>query len=280
MILEWDGTLILIIISLGFLAAFIDAVVGGGGLISIPALLAIGMPPAVALGTNKLASAFGSLTSAIRFIRSGKVDLAIVAKLFPLSFITSILGAIVAVYLPAELLKPIVIVILSMVLVYTLLKKDWGSIRTYTTLPLYKMILFTCLIVVIGFYDGFLGGGTGSFLLFVFLLLGFDFLSAAGNAKVLNFASNLGALLLFIYLGRVDYVYGLSMGVSMIAGSYVGAIFALKKRSQLCQNLICYRHCRPYFKKCLGLHLNALTRKRLCMIEMHVLQKLLIYVQF
>ncbi|WMZ61763.1 TSUP family transporter [Staphylococcus pseudintermedius] len=76
---------------------------------------------------------------------------------------------------------------------------------------------------------GFLGGGTGSFLLFVFLLLGFDFLSAAGNAKVLNFASNLGALLLFIYLGRVDYVYGLSMGVSMIAGSYVGAIFALKK---------------------------------------------------
>ncbi len=229
MILEWDGTLILIIISLGFLAAFIDAVVGGGGLISIPALLAIGMPPAVALGTNKLASAFGSLTSAIRFIRSGKVDLAIVAKLFPLSFITSILGAIVAVYLPAELLKPIVIVILSMVLVYTLLKKDWGSIRTYTTLPLYKMILFTCLIVVIGFYDGFLGGGTGSFLLFVFLLLGLDFLSAAGNAKVLNFASNLGALLLFIYLGRVDYVYGLSMGVSMIAGSYVGAICALKK---------------------------------------------------
>ncbi|MFH0715287.1 TSUP family transporter [Staphylococcus delphini] len=229
MILEWDGTLILIIISLGFLAAFIDAVVGGGGLISIPALLAIGMPPAAALGTNKLASAFGSLTSAIRFIRSGKVDLAIVVKLFPLSFIASILGAIVAVYLPAELLKPLVIVILSMVLVYTLLKKDWGSIRTYTTLPLYKMILFTCLIGVIGFYDGFLGGGTGSFLLFVFLLLGFDFLSAAGNAKVLNFASNLGALLLFIYLGRVDYVYGLSMGVSMIAGSYAGAMFALKK---------------------------------------------------
>lgn len=136
MILEWDGTLILIIISLGFLAAFIDAVVGGGGLISIPALLAIGMPPAVALGTNKLASAFGSLTSAIRFIRSGKVDLAIVAKLFPLSFITSILGAIVAVYLPAELLKPIVIAILSMVLVYTLLKKI-GAVSVHILRSLY-----------------------------------------------------------------------------------------------------------------------------------------------
>lgn len=99
MIFEVDGTLILIVILLGFLAAFIDAVVGGGGLISIPALLAIGMPPVVALGTNKLASAFGSLTSAIRFIRSGKVDLNIVLKLFPLLFIAAIIGAYLAVFL-------------------------------------------------------------------------------------------------------------------------------------------------------------------------------------
>ncbi len=190
MIFEVDGTLILIVILLGFLAAFIDAVVGGGGLISIPALLAIGMPPAMALGTNKLASAFGSLTSAIRFIRSGKVDLNIVLKLFPLSFIAAIIGACLAVFLPANLLKPLVIFILTVVLLYTLLKKDWGSIRTYETLTPFKVLLLIGLITIIGFYDGFLGGGTGSFLLFVFLLFGFDFLSAAGNAKVLNFASN------------------------------------------------------------------------------------------
>ncbi len=229
MIFEVDGTLILIVILLGFLAAFIDAVVGGGGLISIPALLAIGMPPAIALGTNKLASAFGSLTSAIRFIRSGKVDLNIVLKLFPLSFIAAIIGAYLAVFLPANLLKPLVIFILTIVLLYTLLKKDWGSIRTYEKLTLFKILLLIGFITIIGFYDGFLGGGTGSFLLFVFLLFGFDFLSAAGNAKVLNFASNLGALLLFIFFDHVDYVYGLIMAISMIAGSYCGAWFAIKK---------------------------------------------------
>ena len=88
--LDWDISIVLIIIILGFLAAFIDAVVGGGGLISIPALLAVGMPPAIALGTNKLASSFGSLTSAFRFLRSGNVDLRIVGKLFPFVFILAI----------------------------------------------------------------------------------------------------------------------------------------------------------------------------------------------
>lgn len=137
------------------------------------------MPPVMALGTNKLASAFGSLTSANRFIRSGKVDLNIVLKLFPLSFIAAIIGAYLA----------------------------------------------------------------------VFLLFGFDFLSAAGNAKVLNFASNLGALLLFIFFDHVDYVYGLIMAISMIAGSYCGAWFAIKKRCRLCQSLIYCYYTRLNLKK-------------------------------
>ena len=208
---EWDISLILIIILLGFLAAFIDAVVGGGGLISIPALLAIGMPPAVALGTNKLASVFGSATSAFRFLRSGKVDLAVVAKLFPFVFIFSIIGASLATFLPAELLKPIVIVVLTIVMIYTLIKKDWGSIRTYSKLTVPKAIIFTAFMSLIGFYDGFLGGGTGSFMLFVLLMFGFDF------------------LILFISLGHVDYFYSFIMAASMIVVSYIGAMFAIKK---------------------------------------------------
>ena len=159
--LDWDISIVLIIILLGFLAAFIDAVVGGGGLISIPALLAVGMPPAVALGTNKLASAFGSLTSAFRFLRSGNVDLKIVGKLFPFVFILAICGASVATFLPAELLKPLVIIILTLVMIYTLVKKDWGNVRTYTKLTFGKAILFVSIMSLIGFYDGFLGGGTG-----------------------------------------------------------------------------------------------------------------------
>lgn len=227
--LEWDVSIVIIIILLGFLAAFIDAVVGGGGLISIPALLAVGMTPSTALGTNKLASAFGSLTSAFRFLRSGNVDLKIVGKLFPFLFVFAIGGASIATFLPSELLKPVVIVILTIVMIYTIMKKDWGNVRTFTKLTFGKAILFALLMCLIGFYDGFLGGGTGSFMLFILLMFGFDFLGAAGNAKVLNFASNLGALLLFICLGQVDYFYGLIMAVSMICGSYVGAMFAIKK---------------------------------------------------
>jgi len=168
--LEWDVSIVIIIILLGFLAAFIDAVVGGGGLISIPALLAVGMPPSTALGTNKLASAFGSLTSAFRFLRSGNVDLKIVGKLFPFVFVFAIGGASIATFLPSELLKPVVIVILTIVMIYTIMKKDWGNVRTFTKLTFGKAILFALLMCLIGFYDGFLGGGTGSFMLFILLI--------------------------------------------------------------------------------------------------------------
>ncbi|EHJ08830.1 TSUP family transporter [Staphylococcus simiae] len=222
-------TIILIIIVFGFIAAFIDSVVGGGGLISTPALLAIGLPPSVALGTNKLASSFGSFTSALRFIRSGKVDLKVVSKLFIFVFLASSLGAFVATIIPSQVLKPLIIIALTSVFIFTILKKDWGSVRTFTHFTIAKAIIFAALFVVIGFYDGFVGGGTGSFMLFVLLLFGFDFLSAAGNAKVLNFASNLGALVLFMTLGQVNYVYGFIMAASMIVGSYVGAQFAIKQ---------------------------------------------------
>ena len=227
--MDWSISIILIIMALGFLAAFIDAVVGGGGLISIPTLLAVGLPPSIALGTNKLASVFGSMTSAFRFIRSGKVDLKLVGRLFVPVFILAMLGASLATFLPAQLLKPIVIVILTLVLLYTIFKKDWGDVRRVQSFTVKKAILITILLSLIGFYDGFLGGGTGSFMMFILLMFGFDFLGAAGNAKVLNFASNLGALILFMILGEVNYLYGLIMAASMIVGSYVGAMFAIKQ---------------------------------------------------
>ncbi|MCY1608196.1 TSUP family transporter [Staphylococcus pettenkoferi] len=226
--MDWSISIILIIMALGFLAAFIDAVVGGGGLISIPTLLAVGSP-SIALGTNKLASVFGSMTSAFRFIRSGKVDLKLVGRLFVPVFILAMLGASLATFLPAQLLKPIVIVILTLVLLYTIFKKDWGDVRRVQSFTVKKAILITILLSLIGFYDGFLGGGTGSFMMFILLMFGFDFLGAAGNAKVLNFASNLGALILFMILGEVNYLYGLIMAASMIVGSYVGAMFAIKQ---------------------------------------------------
>lgn len=134
---------LLLVIALGFLAAFIDAVVGGGGLVSIPALLATGMSPATALGTNKLASSFGSLTSSLKFLRARHVDFRMVMKLFPLSFLLSVCGALLAVRMPGEILKPLVLIMLIFVLIYTLVKKDWGVLRRRRYSPR-KKLFFSC----------------------------------------------------------------------------------------------------------------------------------------
>ncbi|MCM3225892.1 TSUP family transporter [Terribacillus saccharophilus] len=222
---------ILIIILFGFLAAFIDSVVGGGGLITIPALLFAGLNPAAAVATNKLAGTLGSFTSTLMFYRSGKLDLKSVMKFFPLSFIGSLLGAWTVHVIDPALFKPLMLVMLIAVAIYTIMKKDWGSVSTYERLTPKRMLIFAAVLTLIGFYDGFLGPGTGSFLMFAFLFIGFDFLRAAGSAKLLNFGSNVSALILFMILGQVHYAIGLIMGISGIFGSIVGSRFAIKRGS-------------------------------------------------
>lgn len=248
--MDLNLTMIIIIILFGFIAAFIDSVVGGGGLISTPALLAIGLPPSVALGTNKLASSFGSLTSTIKFIRSGKVDLYVVAKLFGFVFLASACGAYIATMVPSQILKPLIIIALSSVFIFTLLKKDWGNTRTFTQFTFKKAILFAALFILIGFYDGFVGGGTGSFMLFVLLVFGFDFLSAAGNAKVLNFASNYrcACIIYGIRTSRLcnRFNYGYKHDCWVI---YWGS-FCYQTRCWLCKSIIYYYYCDFNFKKC------------------------------
>ncbi|GEN34628.1 MULTISPECIES: TSUP family transporter [Aneurinibacillus] len=221
--------MLLFLMAAGFLASFIDSVVGGGGLISIPALLLTGLPSTVVLGTNKLASTMSSCTSTISFIRSGKVNVRMVAWLFPLSLIGSAAGAYTVTKIPPEFLKPLVVVLLILVTIYTLIKKNWGSESTYKGVT--KRIVFFAVMtaLVIGFYDGFFGPGTGSFLLFAFLLMGFDFVGSAGNAKVLNFASNIAGLAMFAALGSVNYEYGILMGIAMIAGAILGSRIAIRK---------------------------------------------------
>lgn len=226
-----DPQLILILVGFGFLAAFIDSVVGGGGLISLPALMFSGLSPSAAVATNKLASSMGSLTSTIAFYRSGKLDLKSVSKFVPFVFICSIIGAWIVHLLDPNLLKPLMLIMLAVVAVYTILKKDWGGISGVKKLSKPKYIFFFIIIAFIGFYDGFLGPGTGSFLIFAFLMVGYDFLKAAGNAKLLNLTSNLGALLMFLYLGQVNFMYGIIMGLSQIVGAAVGSRFALKRGS-------------------------------------------------
>ncbi|AQL56490.1 sulfite exporter TauE/SafE family protein [Abyssicoccus albus] len=227
MTIDWIDVSILIVF--GFLAAFIDSVVGGGGLISIPALIATGLPPTTVLGTNKLASSFGALMSAINFLRAKQVDFKYVMKLFPFACIASPIGVLVAYQLPADILKPLMLIVLSVVAIYTLFKKDFEQTKVK---PNRMMVyILTVILIFIAFYDGLFGGGTGTFLIFTLLMLGQSFLRAAGNAKVLNFASNISALVFFIILGEVNFIYGLIMAASMVVGSYVGSRLAILKGS-------------------------------------------------
>ncbi len=221
--------IILFLVFSGFIAAFIDSVVGGGGLISVPALLLTGISPTMVLGTNKISSVMGSLTSSISFLKSGKIDIHLIKFLFPLSFIGSVLGAITVQQIPSHFLKPLVVIMLIIVTIYTFTKKEWGTTSTYQGMNKKKMYLSGLIAFVIGFYDGFFGPGAGSFFIFSFLMIGFDFVIAAGNSKALNFASNIAASLTFIYFGSVNYYYAVPMGLSMIVGALVGSKLAIRK---------------------------------------------------
>ena len=142
------------------LAAFIDSVVGGGGLISLPALMFVGLSPASAIATNKLAATMGTFTSAMYFIRSGKVDFKIVGKLIPLTIVGAVAGALVVKFIPPDILRPLVLVMLVFIAIY-IIAKELGSVSTYKTQR--KTLIFFFAILMIGFYDGFLDQGQGRF---------------------------------------------------------------------------------------------------------------------
>ena len=169
----------------------------------------------------------GALTSVISFWRAGKIKKA-AFYLMPLSFLGSALGAYVVYLLPEQLMKNVIVVLLVAVAVYTYRRKDWGDVSAVKQLGLAALLGSVVMAFGIGFYDGFFGPGTGSFLIFGFLFLGYDFVTAAGNAKALNFASGIGALLSFTLSGSVLWTYGLLMGFAMVIGAYFGSRMAIR----------------------------------------------------
>lgn len=234
---EWTWEVILIIIAGGFLAAFVDSVVGGGGLISVPALLAAGLPPHLALGTNKLAGTMSSLTSTIAFFRSGNVNLRMAGKFVPFTAVGAVGGTLLLQLVPSDWLRPLVVVMLLLVTLYTLFRRDWGKVNTLKALSRKGWIVMAAAAFLLGGYDGFFGPGTGSFLIFAFLLLGMDFVKAAGNAKLLNLTSNLFALVTFMFLGSIAYGIGLLMGAAMVLGSLAGSRIAIKQGAKFVRPL-------------------------------------------
>lgn len=223
---------IISLIVFSFIAGFIDAVVGGGGLIQLPALL-ITLPqtalPTI-FGTNKIAALAGTTISATQYAKRIKFNYKLLITISLCAGITSFLGAKVVSYINVNTLKPIILVILIAIAIYTFLKKDLGSVQT-KSLTFKKQIIYGSLIgLVVGFYDGFFGPGTGSFFVLGFVvILGFEFLQASAYSKVINCMTNISALIVFIKQGNYLIELALIMSICNITGSIIGTRLALKK---------------------------------------------------
>lgn len=214
-----------------FIAGLVDSVVGGGGLIQLPALLVAfpSAPIALLFGTNKFASVFGTFVASVRFCRAQPIPLGTVLPAALAAFIFSFLGARSVSLLDPALLRPLVVIALIAVLLYTLFKPSAGDIHAPKLSASAQRIVAVCIGGVLGFYDGFFGPGTGSFILFAFVaLLGFDFVRASASAKVLNVATNVAALAFFIPHGYVRYELAIVMAVANVAGSLLGVRLALR----------------------------------------------------
>lgn len=222
---------VVIVCLAAFGAGLVDSMVGGGGLIQLPALFGVypQAPPAVLLGTSKFAGVFGTSSAVIRFAGKVAIPWRALAPLAGYVTVTSLLGAHAATKVPPDVFRPLVPVLLVAVLAYLLMRKDLGGVHAPRGFAGSHHVGGSALVAAIGFYDGFFGPGTGSFLMFVFVrIYGHDFLHAAASARVVNVATNLAALAYFGAHGYILWHVGLAMAVCSIAGAIVGTRLALR----------------------------------------------------
>ena len=221
----------------GMLAGFVDAIAGGGGLIALPALLAAGVPPIVALGTNKVQSVIGTAAAALTYWRGGFVSLRALGIAIPCSYAASFVGAYVVKQIDLSVLQIAVPVMLVAIALYFLLAPRLSDDDRHARLP-WKLFV-PVMALIVGFYDGVFGPGTGSFLTMGFVaLFGLGVTRAAGNTKILNFASNLGALTLFIPSGDVVWAAAATMAVGQVIGGWLGARTGIRFGARLIRPLV------------------------------------------
>jgi uncharacterized protein len=230
-------TLALLLIAAAFLAGFVDSIAGGGGLIAVPALLLAGFTPVEALGTNKLQGLFGSASATVAYARKGHVDLTAQLPWAALSAAGAALGALLATVIPGELFRSFLPFLLIAIALYFAFKPNMDDIDRARRL---SPFLFGMVIVpLIGFYDGVFGPGAGSFFMLGFVALaGYGLLKATAHTKLLNFASNLGAFVVFASVGVISWKIGLIMGAAQFAGAQVGSRLAMKNGAKIIKPLL------------------------------------------
>ncbi|MCB2204719.1 TSUP family transporter [bacterium] len=216
------------------MGGLVDSMAGGGGLITLPSLLAAGVPPHIALATNKVQSAIGTTVSTLRYIRSGYVLLRLGILGFACSFAGSYSGAWTVLRVPASSLNAIIPILIVIVAAVTFLRRDFGMKDEKRDLRRMHYLIAGLFAFVLGFYDGFFGPGTGSFLAFGFVLIfRFGFLRATAHAKLLNLASNYAAILAFVVGGELYWHIALPMGVANLTGAWTGAGLAIRGGSKV-----------------------------------------------
>jgi uncharacterized protein len=233
-LLSLGATTVALLVLAAFAAGWIDAVVGGGGLIQLPVLLLVpGMETVQALATNKLSSAMGTTSSAVTYYRRVHPELRTALPTAAVAALGAAAGALSAAAVPDGVLEPVILVALVVVAAYTLLRPSVGGVTELRFSGHRHTVVAALTGAVIGFYDGIAGPGTGAFLVFALVgLLGYAFLEASATAKIINLATNLGALVVFALDGSVLWLLGLAMGVANLAGGYLGARTAVSAGSR------------------------------------------------
>lgn len=221
---------ILILCFFAFLAGFIDSIVGGGGLIQTPALL-ITLPQVAVpmiMGTAKISSIMGSTMSSIQFAKQVTFKKRILLTTIIAAMLGAFIGARLIHYLQPSVVKPAIFFLLIVVFTYMLIKRDFGQTEIKNITESKSMLYGGVFGFIVGLYDGFLGPGTGSFLILFFIsAIGFDFLLASAHAKVVNLATNIGAVIYFVSTNNVFWAVALPMGLCNLSGSYLGARLAM-----------------------------------------------------
>jgi uncharacterized membrane protein YfcA len=212
----------------GLVAGFVDSIAGGGGLISLPVLLSFGLDPKHALGTSKLQSTFGAGSAAWHYAQAGTVNLEDCRRGFVVTFVAAILGTLTVQQLDPSFLARIIPVLLALVAIYSLLKPQLGAEDIH---PRMNRAWFDVTFgLLIGFYDGFFGPGTGTFWAMAFMLgIGFNLTKATGYTKVMNFASNVSSLIFFVLAGQVVFSAGLAMGFGQLLGARIGSRMVIRR---------------------------------------------------
>lgn len=226
---------IFLAIASGF-AGFVDAMAGGGGLIQLPSLI-IGLPnkelPLI-LGTNKVPSIFGTAAAARNYFKNIKPDIPLTLTMMLPAFIGSIAGAALAAFIPVGFFRPFIVLLLILVAIYTWKKPELGMAENLKFTHSKRLVIVALIGFLIGFYDGIFGPGTGTFLVFFLVsVIGYAFLKASGTAKLVNIATNAGAILSFQLTGHIWWQLGLLLAVANVTGAIIGSHMAIKGGSAL-----------------------------------------------